>query len=294
MSIRRLQTLIAVAETSSFAEAAERVHLTPAAVGQQMKSLESEIGSPLFERKQRSPTLNQLGRSLLPKAKDLILSYQSLLSSASGEFHQERELTIGAVDTVMSGLLPRVLTRLREHYEGFHLRIIPGLSSELLAQVDRGSIDAAIISQPRQLYSYFDWWPIASEPLVLIAPESVETESPEELLKHWPFIRFNRNAWVGQQIDQWLIKSKIKVREVMELTTLDAISTMVASELGVSIVPDNCVPPSRQLPIKRILLEGNATVRVLGVLSRNDHVDTGAVKILVDELMNVVEKGVIK
>jgi DNA-binding transcriptional LysR family regulator len=56
-TLRFLRTIVAIAEHGSFAAAAERVELTHAAVGQQMRALESEIGRPLFNREKRSITL---------------------------------------------------------------------------------------------------------------------------------------------------------------------------------------------------------------------------------------------
>ena len=285
MSIQRLKTLLAVAETGSFQLAAERVHLTAAAVGQQMKALESEIGQPLFDRDTRVPRLNALGHSLLPRARKLVTDYESLMSGTDAE--ELEELTIGAVDTVMTGLVPELLLQRRLGNQHLRLRIVPGLSAELLAQVDRGSVDAAIISSPRHRHPQFAWRTIAREPLVLITPPSLSDGEPEEILRRYPFIRFSRNAWVGEQIDDWLLQRGIQVRESMELASLEGIHTMVSSDLGVSIVPDHCVTPRRAIPLKRIPL-GDDFARVLGLLWRLDNPGYRAIDSLANDLVSLV------
>ena len=68
-NIRFFKTFIAVAEYGSFAAAADRVALTNAAVGQQMRALEEEMRRPLFDRSQRQVKLSRDGVLLLPKAK---------------------------------------------------------------------------------------------------------------------------------------------------------------------------------------------------------------------------------
>ena len=288
MSIRRLKTLVAVAETGSFIEAARRVHITPAAVGQQMKSLETELGQPIFHRDAKVPRLNSLGMSLVPRARKLILDYQALMTGADAE--DIAELTIGAVDTVMTGLVPATLRHLQESQRPIHLRIVPGLSSELLHQVDRGSLDAAVISEPRQRYPHLAWRQLAVEPLILITPPTVAGAAPEEILARYPFIRFSRNAWVGEQIDNWLLERGITVRETMELESLDAIYTMVSSDLGVSVVPDRCVPPMHTISHNRIPL-GEDVVRVLGLLWRRDNLAYSAIDALAGEMAALAGKS---
>ncbi len=125
MSIRRLKTLIAIAEYGTFADAAKKVLLSKAAVSQQMKSLEDEFGMLLFDRSKRSPRLNPLGQVMVPKARNIIRSYEELAPSLLEKSMIEGELTIGALPTTMSGLIPRSLGILRTTYPSLHIRIVP-------------------------------------------------------------------------------------------------------------------------------------------------------------------------
>jgi len=288
MSLRRLKTLIAVAECGSFVKAANSTFLTPAAVSQQMKILEQEMGVALFDRKNRTPVITPLGSALVSKAREIVRAYENMLRSVTGEGALEDDLAIGAVPTTMAGLIPSAVKSLRDTYSGLHLRIMPGPSSELYSLVDRGFLDAAVLSEPVHVYDHMRWLPIVDEPLIVLAPEDSPSDDPKVLLESYPFIRFNSRAWVGQLIDEWLKAQQLKISEGMELDTLESISAMVYHGLGVSIVPQRCVPSPRPLALKRIPIS-SASPRRLGILSRRDNAKLKLINIVFQELSRVVE-----
>ena len=291
MSIRRLRTLVAVAEKGTFAGAAQSVFVSQAAVSMQMKSLEQELGAPLFDRKKRPPVLNPLGLVLVPRAREILHAYDEMLCLVSDTRGLAGELTIGAVPTTMTGLVPKAISGLRAAYPMLHIKVVPDLSAGLLPQVDRGHLDAAIVSEPQYPISQLEWTPFAAESLIVLAAMDTLEEDPEALLKESPFIRFNRQAWVGRLIDDWLQKKRIHVREVMELDTLEAISTMVYHGLGVSIVPRRCVPSPSPLPLKRIPLAAPDHARILGVIMRPDCPNRRLVTIFTEALVHQVREA---
>ena len=291
MTIRRLRTLIAVAEEGTFAGAAQTVFVSQAAVSMQMKSLEQEVGAPLFDRRRRPPALNPLGLALVPRAREILHAYDELLRSATGTSGLSGELTIGAVPTTMTGVVPKAISGLRAAYPMLHIKVVPDLSAQLLPQVDRGHLDAAIVSKPLYPISQLEWIPFASEPLIVLAAMDAPNDDPQTLLEESPFIRFNRQAWVGRLIDDWLRKQRIQVREVMELDTLEAISSMVYHGLGVSIVPHRCVPSPSPLPLKRIPLAAPEHARILGVIMRPDCPNRRLVEVFIEELVHQVREA---
>lgn len=289
MSIRRLKTLIAIAEKGTFAAAADAVFVSHAAVSQQMKILEEELRVSLFDRSKRSPELNQLGQALVTRAREIVHSYDNMVQSIVSEDGLMGELTIGAVPTTLAGLVPRAISIMKSRYPSLHVRVVPGLSAELQPQVDRGVIDAAIISEPPYMLKHLTWRPFAEEPLIVLASLQVQSDDPEYLLEAFPYIRFTRSAWVGRRIDEWLQERKLNVHESMELDSLEAISTMVYNNLGVSIVPQRCVPSPNPLSLKRIPIGPSARPRILGLVSRNDSVKFPLIDVVLTELVNLVE-----
>lgn len=288
MSIRRLKTLVAVAENGTFAAAAEVICVSHAAVSQQMKALESELQVKIFDRAGRTPVLNPTGLALVSKAREVIRAYQQMLESAGDADSLMGELAIGALPTGMTSLVPQAIRAIKDQYPGLHIRVVPGLSAELLPQLDRGVLDAAILSEPAEPLNHLVWEPFAREPLILLTAESETQTDPRLLLQSRPYIRFNRRAWVGRLIDQWLQQEKIVVQESMELDTLESIASMVFHQLGVSIVPQPCVPPEIRWPLRHLSLGPTARPRVLGVACRQDSPRINMVKVLLAELRSRV------
>lgn len=268
MSIRALRTLLAVHKHGSFRAAAEAEHLTPSAVSLQMRHLEEGLDLNLFERVQRTPQLTATGLALVAEAEAVLTAYDTLADRVSPKDELSGELILGAVPTTLTGLVPLALSELRDRHPGIRVRIVPGLSNQLLSQLDRGQIHAAVISRPDVLSKpmQFSW--LADEELVLLVCPNTEDLPPADLLRSRPFIRFNRDAVVGKQIETWLQTNDLRVNDVMELEGLEAISSMVAADLGISIVPHRCVRENDRLPLKTLSLGEGSPRRVLGLVSR--------------------------
>ena len=291
MSIRALRTLISIHRHGSFRVAAESENLTPAAVSQQMRNLEASWNLELFERSHRSPKLTSTGLALVSEAEIVVSAYDNLADKIRSGDDFSGELILGAVPTTLTGLVPLALSQLKISHPNIRVRIVPGLSSQLLLQIDRGQIHAAVISRPEVLPRSLDFSEIAAEDLVLLTAENTENRSPVELLQSQPFIRFNRDAVVGRQIEAWLQKNEIVVNDVMELEGLEAISSMVAAELGISIVPNRCIVESDHLPLKKIPLGNGAPSRLLGLVSRVDTPRTNVIKAAETALLKAVSIG---
>ena len=257
MSIRLLKTLIAVEKYGKFSAAGEAVCVSHAAVSQQMQSLEEKWNVKLFDRTRRTPELTPVGRALVARAREVVFDYESLVDSVMGDHGVKGELLQGAVPTTLTGLVPLAASRLKQEYPELHVRVVPGLSHELIRMLERGRIDAAILSRPNVIQKTHSWNLLAVEPLELLASNDTDSDDPMELLKTNPFIRFSRDAVVGELIETWLEDQGITVTDSMELESLEAISSMVLSNLGVSIVPRRCVLNMNPLPLKRLALVRN-------------------------------------
>lgn len=271
MSIRQLRTLIAIADQGSFGAAAQVTYVTQSAVSMQMRALEEELRIELFDRARRPPTLNAYGRRLVERARDIVALYDRMVDAASDAHDLSGTLTLGAVPTSFTGLVPKALAAMRTAYPNLQINVVTELSAPLVELLQKGELDAAVLTQPTQGVDGVTWRTVAVEQLVVVAPVDAPGSDAREILTSHPYIRFSRRAWVGRTVEQALREANITVRVTMELDTLEAISIMVLHGLGASIVPLPCVPHPAPLPLKHVPFGGPHHRRTLVLAEPESH-----------------------
>ncbi len=288
MTIRLLRTLVAVADNKTFSAAADVVHVTHAAVSQQMQTLEADLGLTLFDRSFRTPELTPIAHQVVAKARQLIHEYDNLVPSLLDDGGLSGVVRLGALRTTLTGLTPQAMAILKTRFPEIGLRIRPGLTSTLLADIERGNLDAAIVTKPHLMPSGVQFRALAEEKMQLIASLQETEDNPITLLNERPYIRFDRTAVVGTLIDNWILSRRIRVNETMELDSPEAITSMVHSNLGVSIVPSLTIQPLDSVPVKRLGLGDDAPTRTLGLVHAKNQVKTKAVEAIFEALQHVI------
>jgi len=239
MNILHVRTLIAIHDTATFAQAAETLFLTPAAVSQQMRSLEDELQVELFDRSTRPPRLNAHGMSLVDDARDVLAQFDSLIEKARAPGEIAGTLRLGSASGIALSLIPRALAELRDLHPRLQVRIDEGLTDPLIGRVRRRELDAAIITEPDPPEPDMTTVPLMEEPLILVAPTTVRSTDWGDVVRSMPFLRLNPISGVGKIIDATLRRNHISVTEAMELDNSESIVELVKAGLGVGVVPEN-------------------------------------------------------
>ncbi|WP_108816775.1 LysR family transcriptional regulator [Loktanella sp. Alg231-35] len=291
MTIRRLRTLIAIADKKTFSAAADVVHVTHAAISQQMQALESDLDVALFDRSTRTPELTPDGHKVVIKARKLVEEYDNLVPIALGDGGLARNITLGAIRTTLTGLTPKAMSILKSKFPELGLRIRPGLTGALFLEIERGVLDAAIVIKPNLVPSGLIFRELANESLQLITSIEEEEQDPLKLLRSRPFIRYDRNTVVGALIDNWISSKRIQVSETMELDSPEAIASMVHAGLGVSIVPNLAIKPIDSTSVKRIGLGAEAPFRTLGLVHRQNEVKKRAIDEVFEALSQAIQSS---
>ncbi|ARP87439.1 LysR family transcriptional regulator [Bordetella genomosp. 9] len=274
-SIRTLKTFLAVARHGTFAAAGKEIGLTPAAVGLQIRALEESLNCQLFDRSARAAVLNPAGRALVPEIADIVRRYE-LLGAQAGADGMSGTVVVGALVSALMGAFADALWTVRQRYPRLDVRLFAGLSSDFAMRVERGELDAAIVTQsPRPLSSNLVWTPLYTEPMILIVPRKPHfplTDDVDAMLADAPFMRFDRNTWTGILVQDVLDALAAQVRDSMELNSVEAIIELVRHGFGVSIVPRLAnVDWERDRALRVVQLPAIDVQRRVGLLERARH-----------------------
>jgi len=150
------------------------------------------------------------------------------------------QIELGVVPSASVTLLPTARAVLEERHPGLRIRIVNGLSGELLSRVIEGSLGAAIVTEPSSIDKQLRLETLIEERLLIICHKRHGQPSMTTLEK-LPFIRFNRRNGVGRIVERELNRAKLRVHDAMEADTLDGILTMIASGYGVAVVPEHSI-----------------------------------------------------
>ncbi|MEG1770309.1 MAG: LysR family transcriptional regulator [Comamonas sp.] len=267
METQYLRSFLLVIETGSLAEAARRMHLTAAAVAQQMRTLEREFGTELLARAGRTVAPTPAGHRLAATAPQLLRDLAHARTHVSQE-SEVGELTLGTINTALHSLLPDILARFVAELPGVKVFLQSGTTQQVYQAVQQGTLDAAICLYPSfALSKAFDWSLLREESLILLAPRHLADMTPFELLRTQPLIRYDRSLGGGQMIERYLRANQIAVpRERFELSSLVAISMMVDRGLGVAVVPDTALEWPDGHNVVRLALPGQTESRRFGTL----------------------------
>ena len=274
-SIRSLRTFLAAARLGSFAAAGKEIGLTAAAVGLQIRALESELHQGLFDRSGRSVVLNTAGRRLMASVQDVVERYEALAAPPQSE-QLRGTVVMGALVSALMGAFADALWVIKRQHPDLEVTLLAGQSADFAARVERGELDAAVVTQPpMRLSSRLRWTALYSEPMVLIVPRRPHFElptEPQEVLAHSPFMRFDRQTWTGHLVNEALAQCRATVKEGMELNSVEAIVALVRQGFGVSIVPQLAnVQWSRDRALQIVPLPGVTVQRHVGLLERRQH-----------------------
>lgn len=141
MQFRHLKTFAAVASTLNFTRAAEQVHLAQSSVTEQIQALETELGTPLFDRSRRKLSLTGAGRRLLEYAEDILTlvdEARSAVADAAGL--AAGSVAIGGLETICASRLPPLLAEFSRAHPSIALQLKVATSGELRNAVRCGAV----------------------------------------------------------------------------------------------------------------------------------------------------------
>ncbi len=239
MELKSLRLFAAIADTGSFARAAEQCHTVQSNATAHIKKLEAELGKRLFVRA-RQLRLTPAGRTLLAHARELLGAHDAAVAAMNTGTQPAGRLAIGAMETTAAVRLPVLLGAYHRACPQVDLQLSTGSTAELSDRLLDGSLDCAFIagdSIQAQLHSVAAF----EESLVLISDRPMTALPTPATLAQTPFMAFRQGCHYRQRIELLLAEHGVTHGRIFEFGTVDGILGCVSAGIGYALLPQAVV-----------------------------------------------------
>lgn len=241
MDVRQLNALVTVADTGSVTKAAQLLRLVQPAVTRQIRSLEDELGVPLFERTRQGMRPTDAGTALVERARRALTE----LERARAEIQPNRgEVTgiasVGILGSVVDLLVEPLADVIARRYPGIDLRVSTAYSGHLQQWLDAGDLDLSLVYNLSNTPS-LRVRPLVKDYLWAVAPPEAHLQVGEpidlaEVLLH-PFIMPIAGHGIRVLIDQARVESDVKPNISVQANSLTLQKLLVKAGRGWTILP---------------------------------------------------------
>jgi len=244
MELRQLECFVAVAEERHFSRAAQRLNLVQSGLSQTIRTLEHELGGPLFIRSTRRVDLTPAGKALLQEAHRVLeAAREARLVVTQVNGLARGQLRIGSIQGLAHFVdLPSSLGRFRLQYPGIDVQLVLDGAAPLLDEVNDGRLDLAF-AQPGGIGAGITSRMLACEDMVLICapldPAAREPLPNLAALRHQTFVDLNPDWGMRRLLDRSFAALGINRKISFEVNDLNLLTDLVAAGLGIALIPES-------------------------------------------------------
>lgn len=241
MEIRQLQTFVQAAQLESFSKTAEMLGYSQSAITVQMRLLETELNTRLFDRMGKRVVLTPQGREFLKSANKILYE----VNKASKSMNEDRELTnplhVGTIESLCTAKFPRILSEFHSLHPRVNLQITVDSPEKLIRMMEHNELDLIyILDTPRWDENWVKVMELA-EPVVFVASAASRFAGKERLvlddILQEPFFLTEKHANYRQALDQQLALRRQSISPVLEISDTEFIIRMLELNQGLSFLP---------------------------------------------------------
>jgi len=241
MDVVQLKTLIHVAELGSLSKASDRLHIAQPALSRQIRLLEKELGTYLFDRHGRGMEITDAGREVLAHATRIMEEMESIRSSvAGGKTSFRGTVVIGTTPTVAEIVTVPLVRKIKETHPHLAIRFSSAFSGYLLDWVQRGELELAISYDPQPLHT-LRIVPVMMENLLLVGPASanlrLDTPVSFESLAEQQLVLPSARHSLRVILDDCAREVGIKLKTSVEADSFGAMIALVCNGFGLTALP---------------------------------------------------------
>ncbi|QGZ29309.1 hydrogen peroxide-inducible genes activator [Stutzerimonas stutzeri] len=248
MTLTELRYIVTLAQEQHFGRAAERCHVSQPTLSVGVKKLEDELGVLIFERTKSAVRLTPVGEGIVTQAQKVLEQAQSIRELAqAGKNQLAAPLKVGAIYTVGPYMFPHLIPQLHRVAPDMPLYIEENFTHVLRDKLRTGELDAIIIALPFQEADVLTL-PLYDEPFYVLMPANHPWAKKEtidaEMLNDKSLLLLGEGHCFRDQVLEacpTTRKGEAPTHTTVESSSLETIRHMVASGLGVSILPLSAV-----------------------------------------------------
>ena len=242
MTLTELKYIVALAQERHFGRAAQKCFVTQPTLSLALAKLEDELGVKLFERNKNEVLVSARGEAIIEQARRVLDEVAKIPHLAKGAQDQlSGALRLGVIPTIGPYLLPDLVPILRKRAPAMPLVIEENLTANLAAMLREGELDVVIIALPFSMPGV-KTQPVYEEPFSVVVPQGHPWEArkgvkPSELAGENLLVLNAGHCFRDQVLEACPGQANTALPEGRAGSSLETIRNMVASGLGVSVLP---------------------------------------------------------
>ena len=269
MTLSELRFVVSVAQEKNFRRAAAKSFVSQPALSLAIKKIENELGVLIFERNRMGISLTTVGEKIVNQAQIVLEEVDKIKAISKVEKNtQQVEVKIGLIYSIAPYLLPSIIPLVKNSSPEIILEAEEDITTNLIKKLEDGSIDAAIIALPFVVPG-IETQPLYDEPFKVLIPTKHPWNNKQKInakeLKNEKILLLDNTHCFSMQVREACPGISDKA-EVQAGTSLETIRNMVASNLGISILPQsatannysndliNILPFESPIPFRRVAM----------------------------------------
>lgn len=278
MELRQIEYFVSLARTKTFSEAAERVHVSQPALSQQIKKLETELGTPLVERMGRTIKLTEDGKAFLPHALDIMDAMRGASNSVANGDPDDLHgtLNIGIIPTIAPYFLPDMMGELYPGQPDLEVYVEEQQTESLLNRLKTGEVDHLLLSPPIPEDGLTTEY-VGEEPFYLAVSREAKLADRDVIslddIDDEPILMLEEGHCLRDQSLSFCQQKNVSPKVVFQGSSLHSILNLVETGFGYTFVPEmvlrshtqeslSFIPFSDPKPHREIILARRSSTRM--------------------------------
>lgn len=297
MTLNELRFVVAVAHLRHFRKAAEHCFVTQPALSSAIHKLEEELGVRLFERSRSEVVPTPIGQQLIAQAALILEQAEALKRMArEGADPLTGTLKLGVIHTVGPYLLPDLVAQLHPIAPNMPLMVEESTTSQLEQHLKQGDVDVALVALPFEVAG-IQTRALYQEEFEVVVPHghpwcSRHHVSSQDLAKETVLLLPSVHCFSTQVVES-CPELGGKQALIQQGNSLETLRNMVASGMGITVLPASANSEKYRSPLLHILgFKGPAPQRRIGMAWRKSYTRQAALEVLAQALGAVTLRGV--